>query len=107
VFEIYRSLAAWLVTLIELLLVITTAAMIFLRRPSASNSTALGQIERIFGRLAAKRTLSMITVAFLALSIRAALIPLLGIPRPRWNESQRGESGKAGGKGKLTGVLRR
>ena len=85
-FEIYRSLAAWLVTLIELLLVITTAAMIFLRRPSASNSTALGQIERIFGRLAAKRTLSMITVAFLALSIRAALIPLLGIPQPRWND---------------------
>jgi hypothetical protein len=28
----------------------------------------------------------MITLAFLAPSIRAALIPLLGIPRPRWND---------------------
>jgi hypothetical protein len=82
VFEIYHSFAAWLVTLIELLLVITAAAMIFLRPSGVSKSTALDKIEHLFDRLAARRTLSIVTVALLTLTIRAALVPLLKIPQP-------------------------
>jgi hypothetical protein len=86
VFEIYRALAAWLVTLIELLLVIGAVALIFLGRSGAHGGTAFIRLERFFGRLAAKKTLSIVAVAFLTLAIRAALIPLLGIPQPRWND---------------------
>ena len=85
-FEIYRSLAAWLVTLIELLLVISALAMILLGRPSASNNRSFDRLDRFLRRLAARRTLSIVTVALLTLAIRGALIPLLGIPQPRWND---------------------
>jgi hypothetical protein len=72
--------------LIELLLVITSAAMIFLRSSSPPNTTAFDQVEHFSGRLAARKTLSILTVAFLTLTIRVTLIPLLGIPQPRWND---------------------
>ena len=85
-FEIYRSLAAWLITLIELMLVISALAMILSRQSSALSSTAFDRIESFFGRLAARRPLSIVALAVLALTIRAALIPLLGIPQPGWHD---------------------
>jgi hypothetical protein len=86
VFEVYRSVATWSVTLIELVLVITSGAIVFLRRFTASHCTGFDQVEQFLRRLAARKTVSIAAVAFLTLTIRLALIPLLGIPQPRWHD---------------------
>ena len=80
------SLSSWLLSIVELLLVVAAVAMIFLRRPSPPRTTGFDFLERFFHRLAANRTISIITVGLLPLSIRLALIPLLGVPQPRWND---------------------
>jgi len=84
VFEIYRLLANWLVPLIELLLVLATVAMVFLRSTNAQQATRFRSLERFFRRLASRPALSVIVVGLLPLAIRAAIIPLIGIPQPRW-----------------------
>jgi hypothetical protein len=84
VFQIYQVLANWLITLTELLLVISAVSMIFSRRSTALQASGFNSLERSFRRLASKRTLSIVVVGLLPLTIRAALIPLLGISEPRW-----------------------
>jgi hypothetical protein len=84
VFEIYRVLANWLITLTELLLVIAAVSMIFLRRSSTPQATGFTSIERFFHGLSSRRTLSVVVVGLLPITIRVALIPLLGVPEPRW-----------------------
>jgi len=84
VFHIYHALANWLVTLTELLVVIAAVSMIFSRPSTAPQTTGFNTLERFFRRLASKRALSIAAVGMLALTVRAALIPLLGIPEPHW-----------------------
>ena len=81
---LYRVLASWILTLIELVLVMAAVAMIFLRRSRPARDRGFDKIESAFGHLAAKRGLSVLAVGLLTLVIRVALIPLLGIPEPRW-----------------------
>src|SRR5205807_10520578 len=58
--------------------------MIFSRPSTAPQTTGFNTLERFFRRLASKRALSIAAVGMLALTVRAALIPLLGIPEPLW-----------------------
>jgi hypothetical protein len=83
-FEVYRVLANWLLTLIELLLVVATVSMILAPRSSETDAQGFRSITLFFRRLATRRALSVAVVGFLPLVLRAALIPLLGIPQPRW-----------------------
>jgi hypothetical protein len=83
--EIYRHLAPWLLTITEAIMVLA-AVSISLRRHAPESGTLFDRVETLFGRLARGRTLSVWFVAALALSIRAILIPLLGIPLPDWND---------------------
>lgn len=75
-------LAAWDITLIESVLVIATIATILLRRSDGPAPSGLRSVERWGARLARKRGLSVALVGLLVLTVRAALIPLLGIPQP-------------------------
>jgi len=84
VLPLYRVLASWILTLIELVLVMAAAAMIFLRRSRPAHDRGFDKIESAFRHLAAKRGLSVLAVGLLTLVIRVALIPLLGIAEPRW-----------------------
>ena len=81
---LYRVLASWLLTLIELLLVIATVAMIFLRRSRPIRDQGFAKIESALRQLATKSRLSVLVVGLLPLVIRVGLIPLLGIAEPRW-----------------------
>ena len=81
---LYRVLANWLLTLLELVLVITTVAMIFTRRSRPTRDQGFAKIESGFQQLAANHGLSVLAVGLLPLIIRVALIPLLGIAEPRW-----------------------
>lgn len=81
---LYRVLASWILTLIELVLVMAAVAMIFLPRSRPARDRGFDKIESAFRHLAAKRGLSVLAVGLLTLVIRVALIPLLGIAEPRW-----------------------
>ncbi len=75
-------LARWSLQLIEAALLIPLVAMILVRRQRKSPSSTPGGFKLLFDELARRKTLSIIAVGFLSLSIRAALIPILGIPQP-------------------------
>jgi hypothetical protein len=67
--------------LIESVLVTAVVAMILLRPPSKAAPILLA-IERWFAKVARRKTLSVASAGLLVLCIRAALIPVLGIPNP-------------------------
>ena len=75
-------LARWALSLIEVALLIPVVAMILVRRGRKGTSSTPGLIKTSFAKLARRKTLSVITVGLLSLSIRAALLPVLGIPQP-------------------------
>jgi hypothetical protein len=52
----------------------------------SAKSGSLCFIEQWFSRLARRKTSSLIVVGVFVLAARAALIPLLGIPEPRWHD---------------------
>jgi hypothetical protein len=83
-------LAPSLIQFIELILVASAFAIIALsaRRPGRATPRPAGfaHVERIFHQLARRKTLSVIVVGLLVLSLRVSLIPVLGIPAPRWND---------------------
>ena len=87
---LYARLASSLLQIIETVLIIAAAAMIFLARrkasPPSQQPSRFESLQRAFGRLARRKTLSVVMVGFLVLTIRAALIPVLGIPEPHWND---------------------
>ncbi len=83
--EIYRHLAPWLLTITEAIMVLA-AIFISLRQHKRNSGTLFDRVENLFTRLARRRTLAVGFVGTLALSIRAALIPLIGIPLPNWND---------------------
>ena len=76
----YRWLATWALDLIELVLVLSVFSLIVFRRPSGIAPTS--SVERWFRNLARRKTIAVVAVGMLALSIRVALIPVLGIPAP-------------------------
>jgi len=80
--------AFWLIQIIELILVVAAGALILikLRKPQRAPSPAFRALSNAFGRMARRKKMSMIAVGLLVLALRGALIPLLGIPAPRWND---------------------
>jgi hypothetical protein len=84
VLSFYRVLASWLVPFVELLLVIYAGLLIFLRKSGTARPPALAAIEQAARRLASNRSLAIVVTGLLPLVIRIPLIPLLGIPQPRW-----------------------
>jgi len=87
---LYARLASSLIQIIESVLIIAAAMMIFLARrkasPTSQQPSGFESLQRAFGRMARRETLSVVMVGLLVLTIRAALIPVLGIPEPHWND---------------------
>jgi hypothetical protein len=86
---LYARLAPWLVAIIELVLMSAAAVLILRSRrrdPNSSKASAFQSLERAFGRLARRRSLSVFTVGAGVVAMRLALVPVLGIPQPRWND---------------------
>src|SRR5579863_676814 len=68
--------------IIELLLALWILATSFLRGKSSPEPRGIHVIEQWARRLARRKRLSVVVVGLLTLSIRAVLIPVLGIPAP-------------------------
>jgi hypothetical protein len=87
--NLYLRLAPWFVTLLELLLLTAAVGMVLIssRGGSAQPKTlAFLSIERAFARVARRRRVSVILAGLSVIVIRAALIPILGMPQPRFND---------------------
>jgi hypothetical protein len=83
-------LAPSLLQFIELILVIAALATIAFAARDAGRATpravGFGYVERRFRQLARRKTLSVVVVGLLVVTLRVSLIPVLGIPAPRWND---------------------
>ncbi len=80
---LFARLAPSLVAVIELAFVLATVATIFFGR---TDSPRIRRFELAFGRVARRKTLSVVLVTLSTLLLRAALIPVLGVPTPRWED---------------------
>lgn len=84
---LYARLAPSLLEIIESLLVLAALFLILIRSRSwARKRPLLPFFPPWFTKLARKKFLSAVLVGLLVLVSRAALIPLLGIPEPRWHD---------------------
>jgi hypothetical protein len=87
--NLYVRLAPALLTIIELLLVIGAGLLVFwTQRRSASpiDSPRQRRLKAAFRRLARRRSLAVFAVGAGVIIARVALIPVLGISEPRWND---------------------
>ncbi len=82
---IYTHLAPWLLTISEATLVLAAVGCSLSHRRSGRSSN-FGGMAGLFRSLAHRRGLSLLFVAGLTLSLRAFLIPVIGIPLPNWND---------------------
>ena len=83
----YARLAPSLPDIIELILVLAALTLILFRsgkRPAQSGS--FQSLEQWFSRLARRKSPSVLFVGLLVLTLRAALIPVLGVPEPTWHD---------------------
>ncbi len=86
--NLYARLAPFLLTLIELLLLAAAAALILFssRNASRDQPAAFHSLQRKLTRLARRKGLSVLLVGLSVIAIRVVLIPILGIPQPRFND---------------------
>lgn len=75
-------LARWALDIIELVLLVPVLFFIFSRASRAKPSRSGPSFGDWFNKIARRKTFSVILVGLLSLSIRAALIPVLGVPQP-------------------------
>jgi len=83
--DLYVRLGPWLLSMVELLLTVPAVLMVWHGR-SRTRSRDLFRLEQKLSRLAVNRRLSLLFVAGLVIVPRLALIPVLGIPEPRFND---------------------
>src|SRR5271167_4488532 len=83
-------LAPSLLQFIELILILAALAIIAFasRHPDRAKPQAagFGYVEGHFRWLARRKTLSAVVVGLLVVTLRVSLIPVLGVPAPRWND---------------------
>src|SRR6476469_8931912 len=83
-------LASSLLQFIELTLIIAALAMIAFasRRGGRAipRSASFEYVESRFRHLARRKTLSVVVVGLLVITLRVSLIPILGIPEPDWHD---------------------
>ena len=86
--NLFHQLAPNLVTILELLLVMAGGALIAWSQRHAPIKTTptLASLGRAFNALARRRRLAVFTVGAGVIVLRVALIPVLGIPEPRWHD---------------------
>jgi len=79
-------LARWALDITELMLVLPVITVILFRRQVETRARASRALDQCFAKLARRKNLSVAVVGLLSLSLRAALIPVLGIPQPDYHD---------------------
>lgn len=81
----YTQLGLWLLAIIELLLLGGTGFLIFRSRRRHSPQL-FPSLRLAFCQFARRRKLAVVSVGVGVVVMRTALIPVLGVPQPRWND---------------------
>jgi hypothetical protein len=81
--EIYTRLAPGLLQVIELVLTVAVVVLALARRNRTRRDISF---ERFFFKIGHRKTLSIVLVGLFVLGSRVVLIPLLGVPQPRWHD---------------------
>lgn len=87
--NLYVRLAPFLVAIIEALLLILACALILFHSRDASfrsQPPTFHFIERFFSHLARRKRLCVLLVGVSVIALRVSLIPILGVPQPRFND---------------------
>lgn len=86
--NLYARLAPSLVAIIEALLMIAAGGLTLFSSRSAPGTepAAFRHFEHACAHLARRKRLSVILVGLGVIVVRAGLIPILGVPQPRWND---------------------
>jgi len=86
--NLYSRLAPWLLAIIEFALMAGAAVLIVRaqRRQSRRPHSQVDALGGAFVRFARRRVLAVCAVGISVIAVRAALIPILGIPQPRFND---------------------
>jgi hypothetical protein len=85
--NLYARLAPHLVALIELLLMAATGVLILLHSRTGSHKRITGfPLGHGFVRLARRKWICVVLIGASVVVIRVALIPILGVPEPRYND---------------------
>lgn len=79
-------LARWALDLIELVLVLGILALILRKKPAAGPPPRFAALKKSFHSISRRKALSVLLVGALSLSLRAALIPILGVPEPQGHD---------------------
>jgi hypothetical protein len=87
-FSLYLRLAPWLLDIIELVLVLSACGLVLwkTRNGPPQDSQGFQKIQRQFARLAQHKTLAIITPGIFVLLLRISLIPVIGVPEPRFHD---------------------
>jgi hypothetical protein len=87
-FSIFVSIAPWLLEIIEALLLAAACGLLFWsrRKGRPSHSAQFQKIQSKFAAWARRRTLAVVLPGLLVLVLRTGLIPILGVPQPRWHD---------------------
>lgn len=80
----YFQLGTWLLSIVELILVVATVILILRKRHAPH--PFLSSWTSAFNQFAQRRVLATLSVGLGVIVVRAALIPVIGIPQPRWND---------------------
>src|SRR5215472_18605395 len=83
---ISAGLATWLLSILEGVLLAAVLAVVWMRLRRHPPSPLPARWRRSFYALARRKTASVVGVGLLTIVLRVALMPLLGVPRPRWND---------------------
>lgn len=78
----YQWLAKWALDFIEGFLLLGIIALILRKHPATAGPSTFSAWEKHFKSLARKKTLSVLAVGLLSISVRTALLPILGVPQP-------------------------
>jgi hypothetical protein len=81
--EIYARFAPGLLQVIELALTVAVVVLVLIRR---KRSRVCGSFEKFLLKVGHRKTLSIVLVGLCVLTLRVTLIPLLGVPEPRWHD---------------------
>ena len=87
--RVFLVLAPWLLTILELLLVVAAVSLAFLSQRVIQRGSKVPiflSLNSSFSRLARRKSLAILAVGATTLAVRVALIPLWGVPEPMWHD---------------------